>query len=149
MVRAVAAPTWNGAAVREARWGLVGATDGLNQTPHWWPDPDGYPDRDANWVSVGSMIGRWNMATWVVRSGLPVYTLNWTAVRNWTTGTTIGEWFAAACTRLGVTVPTATRDRMLGELYRTAASPLTQSGNQWAMENLLIQLMQAPDYQTR
>ena len=149
MVRAVANPTWNGAAVREARWGLVGATDGLNQVPHWWPDPDGYPDRDANWVSVGSMIGRWNMATWVIHGGSNLFTTDWAGVRNWTTGTTIGEWFAAACTRLGVTVPAAARDRMLDQLYRTVDSPLTQTGNRWAMERLLVQLLQAPDYQTR
>ncbi|MBU6216358.1 MAG: DUF1800 family protein [Acidobacteria bacterium] len=149
MVRATAGTGWNGAQMRESRWGLVGATSSLNQVPHWWPDPDGYPDRDANWVGVGAMIGRWNMATWVVRGMTGVFSINWTTVRNWTTGTTIGEWFAAACQRTGVVVPTAARDRMLGELYRTAASPLTLNGNQWAMENLLIQILQTPDYQTR
>ncbi len=149
MVRALARPTWNPGALRDARWGLVGATDSLNQVPHWWPDPDGYPDRDANWVSVGSMISRWNMATWVVRSPSAVVTVDWTAIRNWTTGTTIGEWFAAACGRLGVTVANTARDRMLGELYRTATTPLSATGTQWTMENLLIQLLQAPDYQTR
>jgi hypothetical protein len=89
------------------------------------------------------------MATWVVRGMSGVFSINWTEVRNWTAGSTIGEWFAAACQRTGVTVSTAARDRMLAELYRTANSPLTQGGNQWAMENLLIQILQAPDFQTR
>jgi uncharacterized protein (DUF1800 family) len=149
MVRTLAGTGWDGARMRESRWGLVGATSSLNQVPHWWPDPDGYPDRDANWVGVGAMIGRWNMATWVVRGMSGVFSINWTEVRNWTAGSTIGEWFAAACQRTGVTVSTAARDRMLAELYRTADSPLTQGGNQWAMENLLIQILQAPDFQTR
>ncbi|MBM3663752.1 MAG: DUF1800 domain-containing protein, partial [Actinobacteria bacterium] len=149
MVRAVANTSWNGASVRDARWSLVGATDGLNQVPHWWPDPDGYPDRDTNWVGVGAMIGRWNMSTWVVLNLPNMFTVNWTTIRNWTTGTTIGEWFTAACSRLGVSVPTATRDRMLTELYRDVNSPLTQNGNTWAMQRLLIQLLQSPDFQVR
>lgn len=149
MVRAVSGTTWGPSDPTTVKWSMVGALDGLNQVPHWWPDPNGYPDRDQAWVGVGSMIGRWNLATWIGAGDVPGFPVDRIALRNWTTGTTIGDWLAAACARLGVTVSTATRDRMLAELDRTAASPLTQSGTEWAMRRLLTQLLQSVEFQTR
>jgi hypothetical protein len=149
MLRAVAGTSWGPANPTTAKWAMVGSLDGLNQVPHWWPDPNGYPDRDSAWVGVGSMIGRWNLATWISAGDVPGFPVDWTAIRNWTTGTTVGAWFSAACARLGVTVSTTTRDRMLSELYRNAGSPLTQSGNEWVMRRLLPQLLQSVEFQTR
>ncbi|MFZ4669166.1 MAG: DUF1800 domain-containing protein [Microthrixaceae bacterium] len=149
MLRAVAGTSWGPADPTTAKWAMVGSLDGLNQVPHWWPDPNGYPDRDSAWVGVGSMIGRWNLATWISAGDVPGFPVDWTAIRNWTTGTTVGAWFSAACARLGVTVSTTTRDRMLSELYRNAGSPLTQSGNEWAMRRILQQLLQSVEFQTR
>ena len=149
MLRAVSGTTWTPTDVTTAKWSMVGALDGLNQVPHWWPDPNGYPDRDSAWIGIGSMIARWNLATWIGAGDVPGFPVTAAGLRSWTTGTTIGAWFAAACARLGVAVSTTTRDRMLAELYRTASSPLSQSGNEWAMRRLLAQLLQSVEFQTR
>jgi len=34
----------------------------LGQLPHYWPTPDGYPDRQSYWDSTGGLLNRWRLS---------------------------------------------------------------------------------------
>jgi hypothetical protein len=144
MVRAIARPGYDRTKLAASRWALVSATSYLAGTPHHWPDPNGYPDLDQAWVSAGSMISRWNMATWVLTNLPEAFDLDWSFIRSWASAPTVGAWCDAAERRLDIVLPTAQRNQMLTELYRTASSPLAASGTDWVIRRVLNQYLQHP-----
>lgn len=38
------------------------AQNTLGQLPHYWPTPDGYPDKSAYWASTGGLLNRWRLS---------------------------------------------------------------------------------------
>ncbi len=38
------------------------AQNTLGQLPHYWPTPDGYPDRQDYWASTGGLLNRWRLS---------------------------------------------------------------------------------------
>jgi len=43
---------------------------GLGQVPFAWPEPNGYPDTDADWLSNGGLLARWNLVGEVLAGGI-------------------------------------------------------------------------------
>jgi len=34
----------------------------MGQLPHYWPTPDGYPDKQGYWASTGGLLNRWRLS---------------------------------------------------------------------------------------
>ena len=130
-------------------WNLNSLVGGLDGMPHWWPSPNGYPDADAKWISVGPLIARWNLATQVGYNGVPGHAMDWTTINTWTSKTTIGDWFDAAASRLGITVDAASRTTMLSECGRKPTDTIKVANDRWVFPKILTFLLQAPEFQTR
>lgn len=45
-------------------WAVSSTLGLLGQEPYSWPAPNGYPDANGKWLSAGSMVSRWNMASY-------------------------------------------------------------------------------------
>lgn len=155
-LRATSDVPFNASTAEDTKWSFHGMLNALNAMPHHWPTPDGYPDKDAAWVSVGSMISRWNLATFMGNGNIPGFVRDWSTIPAWVagpaggpvTGSTVGEWLDAAAQRLGVPLDAAGKQRMLVSVGRVASTPITASGNRWVAPKLLGQLMQQPQFQT-
>ena len=155
-LRATGDAPFNRQTAEDTKWNFHGILTALSAMPHHWPTPDGYPDKDAAWVSVGSMISRWNLATYLGNGNIPGFVRDWNSLPAWvagptggsTTGSTVGEWLDAAAQRLGVPLDAAGKQRMLVSVGRVASTPITANGNRWVAPKLLGQLMQQPQFQT-
>ena len=155
-LRATCDAPFNRQTAEDTKWNFHGILTALSAMPHHWPTPDGYPDKDAAWVSVGSMISRWNLATYLGNGNIPGFVRDWNTLPAWvagpaggsTTGSTVGEWLDAAAQRLGVPLDAAGKQRMLVSVSRVASTPITANGNRWVAPKLLGQLMQQPQFQT-
>jgi uncharacterized protein (DUF1800 family) len=147
-IRATSEAPFNAETAEDTKWNFHGFLTALNAMPHHWPTPDGYPDKDAAWVSVGSMISRWNLATFLGNGNIPGFVRDWSTIPTWGAGPTVGEWFDGAAQRLGVPLDAVSRTRMLISVGRVASTPITANGNRWIAPKLLGQLMQQPQFQT-
>ena len=151
-LRATSDAPFNAVTAEDTKWNFHGILTALNAMPHHWPTPDGYPDKDAAWVSVGSMISRWNLATFMGNGNIPGFVRDWSTIPAWATGptpgSTVGEWLDGAAQRLGVPLDAAGKARMLSSVGRVASTPINANGNRWIAPKLLGQLMQQPQFQT-
>jgi uncharacterized protein (DUF1800 family) len=159
-LRATTEAAFDASTAEDTKWNFHGVLTALSAMPHHWPTPDGYPDKDAAWVSVGSMVSRWNLATHLGNGNIPGFVRDWNSLPAWvvgpaggsvaglTTGSTVGEWLDAAAQRLGVPLDAAGKQRMLLSVGRVGSTPITADGNRWIAPKLLGQLMQQPQFQT-
>ena len=151
-IRATSDAPFNASTAEDTKWNFHGILTALNAMPHHWPTPDGYPDKDAAWVSVGSMISRWNLATFMGNGNIPGFVRDWSTIPDWAAGSptssTVGGWLDAAAQRLGIPLDAASKARMLSSVGRVASTPITANGNRWVAPKLLGQLMQQPQFQT-
>jgi hypothetical protein len=148
-IRATVDAPWNPSNPDDTKWNLNWIVSPLGGMPHQWPTPDGYPDHDVHWVSVGALIGRWNLATQVASGGVPGFTIDWSTINRWSTGTTVGAWLTAASQRLGVPLDAVTRARLLAAVSRTETQVLRPTNDRWIFPLLLALLMQQPQFETR
>lgn len=147
-LRATCDAPFNSSTAENTKWNFYAILTALSAMPHHWPTPDGYPDKDAAWVSVGSMISRWNLATLLGAGNIPGFNRDWSMLPNWTSGLTVGDWLEGAAQRVGVALDPAVKARMLSSVGRVDSTPITAAGNRWVAPKLLGQLMQQPQFQT-
>lgn len=93
-------------------WAVSSSLGLLGQEPYCWPAPNGYPDANGKWLSAGSMVSRWNMASYA----------------------SVGFWFGAPTVDiarlLGPTAPTtvgATVDRLASAVLSTPLDPASRA----------------------
>ncbi len=73
-------------------WANWSRLEQMGNANHSWPAPNGYPDANGFWLSVGSLVSRWNLAVWLAYgtvAGLPFdakATMDWAPNKKW------GEW---------------------------------------------------------
>lgn len=51
---------------------LARAMAGMGQPAFGWPDPNGYPDKEAAWLTAGGLLSRWNAAGDLSAGALPL-----------------------------------------------------------------------------
>lgn len=128
-------------------WRNWNAAEGLGNAHHSWPAPDGYPDANGYWLSVGSLVTRWNLAVWFAHDavdGMPFdaqATMNWAPNRRW------GEWLDALATRVtGVGWPPEQRAAILAH-FEVTENTVFRSWDRWAAPHVVTVLLQTPGFQ--
>lgn len=128
-------------------WRNWNALAGLGNANHSWPAPNGYPDANGYWLSVGALVGRWNLAVWFSHGavdGMPFDaedTMQWAPSGRW------GEWLDALADRVtGEPWPPAQRASILAHFgvdERTEFRPW----DHWAAPQVVTVLLQTPGFQ--
>ena len=128
-------------------WSNWSHLDQLGHAPHSWPTPDGYPDENAHWLSVGAMVSRWNLAVWFAHGvvpGMPFEartTMTWAANRRW------GEWLDALARALvGQPWPPDVRTCVLAH-YGVTENTVFRDWDHWAAADVVTMLFQTATFQ--
>ncbi len=128
-------------------WANWSNLDQLGNANHSWPDPDGFPDENAAWLSVGSLVSRWNLAVWIAYgtvAGLPFdaeATMDWAPNRRW------GEWLdALALAIAGEPWVPDVRDSVLAQ-YGVSENTVFRDWDHWAARPIVALLLQTPGFQ--
>lgn len=147
MVRALGISWKNPSKPDDFLWRNWGAAEGLGNAHHSWPAPNGYPDANGYWLSVGALVGRWNLAVWFAHdavAGMPFdarATMDWAPNRRW------GEWLDALATRItGEGWPPDQRAAIL-EHYGVTESTVFRGWDHWAAPQVVTVLLQTPGFQ--
>ncbi len=119
----------------------------LDQIPHAWPTPDGYPDRDGAWTGAGSLVTRWNLATRAGNGfGLPAPTFDPARILGSPAPTTLGD----ALDRIAVSVLGEPLDRTARSAILTAIglTATTRWNPAWSRSAIAL-VLQSPQHQVR
>lgn len=119
----------------------------LDQIPHAWPTPDGYPDQDAAWTGAGSMVTRWNLAARAGSGfGLPVPVFDPARVVGTPVPATVGEALdRVAVAVLGEPLDRSARAALLAATGQTAT---TRWNPGWS-RSVIALVLQSPQHQVR
>lgn len=128
-------------------WRNWSAAESLGNAHHSWPAPDGYPDTNGYWLSVGSLVGRWNMAVPLAHNsvdGMPFdakATMAWAPNRRW------GEWLDALAGRIAGEAWLPSQRTAILEHFGVTESTVFRSWDHWAAPHVLTVLLQTPGFQ--
>ncbi len=129
-------------------WALNNPLELMGQAPYAWPAPNGYPDANGKWASVGGMVARWNLAASVSVGfwwGAPTIDLN--RILGLPAPATVGEAIdRVALAVLGEPLESTARAALLSATGLAASAPWKSTYNTRA---ILTYVLQAPQNQIR
>ena len=96
------------------------ALTALGQLPFAWPAPDGYPDTEADWLSTGGLLARWNLVGDVLAGALDNVSFDGAALRTGLDGLSARE------------IHDRTADRLVLPPPSTAARAVLRAQTGWS-----------------
>lgn len=128
-------------------WSLWSNLEQLGHANHSWPSPAGYPDVNGHWLSVGSLVSRWNLAVWFAFDGVPGMTFDARATMAWAKHDRWGEWLdALALSITGEPWPPEVRATVLTH-YEVTDDTVFRPWDHWAAQPVTAVLLQTVGFQ--
>ncbi|MCO5320305.1 MAG: DUF1800 domain-containing protein [Microthrixaceae bacterium] len=128
-------------------WRNWNALAQLGNANHAWPAPNGYPDANGFWLSVGSLVSRWNMPVWLVYNSVDGMPYDAAATQSWAPNRKWGEWLDALATRIaGEPWPPELRASILSQ-YGVTDQTVFRSWDHHYAKPIITVLLQTPGFQ--
>ena len=128
-------------------WNVWGQLEQMGNTNHGWAAPNGYPDANAAWLSVGALVSRWNSAVYLAHGTVQGLDFDARATMEWSADGTWGGWLDALGERIAAEPwPEAVRAAVFAEWGVTEGTEF-RSWDHWAAPNVVAVLLQTPVFQ--
>ena len=119
----------------------------LGNANHAWPAPNGYPDANGAWLSVGALVSRWNLPVWLVYNTVDGMPFDAAATQAWAPNRRWGEWLDALAARIaGEPWPPELRALILQEHGVTEQTTFRSWDHHYA-KPVITALLQTPGFQ--
>ncbi|MFV0317888.1 MAG: DUF1800 domain-containing protein, partial [Microthrixaceae bacterium] len=119
----------------------------LGNANHDWAAPNGYPDANGAWLSVGALVSRWNMAVWFAYGSIDGLPFDAKATMAWASSGKWGEWLDVIASRFtGAPWPPGLKESVLREFGVTAGTTF-RSWDHWSAPKVITTLLQTPGFQ--
>ena len=119
----------------------------LGNANHSWPAPNGYPDSNGYWLSVGALVARWNLAVWFSHGAIDGLPFDAASTMQWAPNGRWGEWLDELAMRTtGEPWPPQQRTTIL-EHFDVDADTEFRPWDHWAAPQVVTVLLQTPRFQ--
>ncbi len=128
-------------------WQNWNSLEGLGNANHDWPAPNGYPDVNGYWLSVGSLVSRWNLAVWLAYDTVDGMPFDAASTQAWAPNQLWGEWLDAIAERFtGEPWAPDLRDSILAK-YEVTADTRFRSWDHYYAAPIITVLLQTAGFQ--
>ncbi len=128
-------------------WANWSNLEQLGNANHAWPAPNGYPDANGFWLSVGALVSRWNLAVWLAYDTIAGMHFDAAATMDWAPNRRWGEWLDALAERIaGEPWPPEVRASVLSH-HGVTETTVFRSWDHHAAKAVVAVLLQTAGFQ--